>query len=469
MIASKARLRLPLMAAIVLALACSRFPLPLGGTAIPGPETVAAGLTQTIVVGEGQGAEGTAPAVVSPTPGAGATATPPTSPDTATQPATAAPQPTVEGGRPRLAPGQPANIVRVNMLDASAGWAVGHPANDPSQYLLRTSDGGQTWVDVSPPIDSGTPWAATAFFLDSDHAWATFVDPAAPPLAAGPPAQVWRTQDGGQTWTASQPLNLSDAEYAAPSDLLFVDTRRGWLLTHVGVGMSHDYVMLFITSDGGQTWERIADPISISPTNLPMSCTKSGLGFLNSETGWVTGDCYGVAPGLYFYRTADAGRNWQAQPLPPPSGAANLFSNEALGCGTYSLTTRPPQLVGVAVLCQDFASGDLTAYLYRSTDGGQTWEANPLPGRELFFLDSDRVWSIAEGDVNNPTAPRTLYFSDDGGISWADRATVTWGAQLDFVSAELGWGVATAGEERAFVHTTDGGATWSIVEPVIGP
>jgi photosystem II stability/assembly factor-like uncharacterized protein len=462
--ASKARLWLPLTAVIALTLACSRFPLPLGGTPIPGP--VAAGITQTFVAGEGQAVDATpspgATTAASPSPQANGTATPQAAPDTATHPATA------EGGRPRLAPGQPANLVRVNMLDASTGWAVGHPANDPSEYLLRTSDGGQTWVDASPPIGSGTPWAATAFFLDNDHAWATFADPAAPPLAGSAPQVVWRTQDGGQTWTASQPLNLSDAEYAAPSDLLFVDTLRGWLLTHVGAGMNHDYVMLYVTSDGGQTWERIADPLSTSPTNLPMSCTKSGLGFLNPETGWVTGDCHGVAPGLYFHRTTDAGRNWQAQPLPPPPGAANLFSNESLSCGTYSLITLPPQLVSVAVLCQDFNSGDLTAYLYRSADGGQNWDASPLPGRDLFFLDPDRVWSIAEGDVNDPTAPRTLYFSDDGGISWADRATVTWGAQLDFISPELGWGIATAGEERAFVHTSDGGATWAIIEPVVG-
>jgi photosystem II stability/assembly factor-like uncharacterized protein len=298
MTASKARVWLPLAAAIALTLACSRFPLPLGGTPIPGPATVAAGITQTFVAGEGQGAEGTPTAgnatAASPSPEGSATATPPEAPDTATQPATGEAEPITEGGRPPLATGQPANIVRVNMLDASMGWAVGHPANDPSEYLLRTSDGGQTWVDVSPPVDAGTPWAVTAFVLDEDHAWATFADPAAPPLANGAPQVVWRTQDGGQTWTASQPLNLSEAEYAAPSDLLFVDTLRGWLLAHVGAGMNHDYVMLFVTSDGGQTWERIADPTSTSPTNLPMSCTKTGLGFLNPETGWVTGDCHGV-------------------------------------------------------------------------------------------------------------------------------------------------------------------------------
>jgi photosystem II stability/assembly factor-like uncharacterized protein len=212
----------------------------------------------------------------------------------------------------------------------------------------------------------------------------------------------------------------------------------------------------------------VADPLSISPTNLPMSCSKSGIGFLDPDHGWVAGDCHGVAPGVYFHRSTDAGRNWEPQPLPAPPGAADLFTNQTVGCGTYSLTVIPPQFVSVAVVCQDFVNSELNAWLYRSNDAGQTWEANPLPGRELFFLDPNLVWSVAEGDVNNPTAVRHLFRSDDGGQSWADITTVTWGAQFDFVDANTGWAVARSGEELAFVHTTDGGATWQIVEAVTG-
>ena len=461
--------------AVLLTLACSQ--LPLGGSTIPGPATVEAALTGTHAAAEGQPPPATptvaatdAPTTESlPTQAATtpATATPPEDPDTVTQPAASATSPVVEGARPRLSAGQPANIVRLNMLDTTNGWAVGYPANDPSHYILRTADGGQTWVDVSPPVPSGTPWAATAFFLDNDRAWVTFANSEAPPLPAEP-ALVWRTQDGGQTWHAGQPLNLSDAEYSAPSDLVFVDHLRGWLLTHVGAGMNHDYVMLFTTGDGGQTWQRIADPLSTAADGLPMSCGKTGIAFLNAETGWVGGDCHGVAPGVYFHRTDDGGVTWQPQALPPPPGAASLFTNETVGCGTYSLSPLPPQTLKLALVCQDFVNSEVTVWVYGSPDAGQTWEASPLPGRDLFFLDPNLVWSIAEGDVNNPNAPRQIYRSDDGGQSWAELNTVNWGAQLDFVSPEEGWAVATAGEETALVHSSDGGSSWQLIEPTVG-
>ncbi len=446
------KVSLPILLGLALSLACSR--LPLGGQPIPGPATVAAGITQTFVAGQGQ---------------AVGAATPTTAPDATRPPAGAPTDSAADGGaRPRLAPGQPANIIRLNMLDAATGWAVGFAPNDPSEYVLRTTDGGQTWVDVSPPVAPGTPWAATAFFLDANQAWVTLAHAEAPPLS-GTPAVVWHTQDAGQNWSPSQPLNLSDAEYSAPSHLLFVDNLRGWLLTHVGAGMNHDYVMLFATGDGGQTWSRLADPLSTAPNGLPMSCGKTDLAFLDAQTGWVAGDCHGVAPGVYFHRTADGGLTWQPQVLPPPPGAANLFSLETVGCGTYSLRPLPPQTLKAAVYCQDFVSGEVTVWIYSSADAGQNWDASPLPGRDLFFLDANTVWSAAEGDVNDPNAPRHLYRSDDGGQSWADITTVNWGPQLDFIDANTGWAVARAGEELALVHSTDAGANWQLLNPTTGP
>jgi hypothetical protein len=69
----------------------------------------------------------------------------------------------------------------------------------------------------------------------------------------------------------------------------------------------------------------------------------------------------------------------------------------------------------------------------------------------------------------------------DGGATWQDVATVSWLAELDFASSEEGWAIAWEPRSQGgiplpdiyrdttLVHTTNGGRTWEIVQPVVGP
>ena len=73
---------------------------------------------------------------------------------------------------------------------------------------------------------------------------------------------VWRTQDRGFSWEASEPLDLGEvpiSDYRI-TNMQFVDEADGWLLIHVG-GMNTG-VMLFHSQDGGKSWERLLDPSS---------------------------------------------------------------------------------------------------------------------------------------------------------------------------------------------------------------
>src|SRR5574342_49689 len=123
-----------------------------------------------------------------------------------------------------------------------------------------------------------------------------------------------------------------------------------------------------------------------------------------------------------------------------------------MGCGSYPVAFLPPQTVRLAVYCQDFNLNQAKVYLYASGDAGENWQISTLPGRDTTFLDAQTGWSVAEGDVNDPRAARKLSQTVDGGQTWTDLTSVTWSSRLDFVSPELGWGVARAGEEVALVH-----------------
>ena len=464
--AEKAKSLLVSALALCLSLSCT-FVQSLGqrGTPVPAPVTEIPAVNLTAEAALTAASRATPTGTAGPTQDASGTPAPEDTPAVA--------ETTVPGALPHLEAGQPLDLTAINMLDEIRGWGLGQPAagDTPAgahQHVLVTEDGGLTWRDVSPPQPAGgegVSLAASAFFLDEDNAWAAFYD-ANTARAAGT-ARVWVTRDGGGTWTASEPLDLSDVEGYVPSDMIFVTDRIGWLMAHAGAGMGHDYVLVFATRDAGQTWERVADPFT---NTLAMSCQKNNLGFLNERTGWVTGDCFGVAPGVYFQRTDDGGLTWAEQLLPAPTGMARLFESPEVGCGTYSLTLLPPQAVRVAVSCNYFLEdGRIDNYLYASDDGGQTWSIDPLPGRTMAFLNPDVGWSLAGSDVNDPAAARLLSRTSDGGDSWAEIGTVFWDASFDFVTQELGWAVARSGEDLGLVQSTDGGATWQLLEPRSAP
>src|SRR5262245_59141592 len=154
--------------------------------------------------------------------------------------------------------GTPVTLLSIRMFSETAGWGIGNLLGDPTDYILRTNDGGNTWKKVTPPEPPGK--RATAGFLDLQNAWVIFVER---PAAASPAStHVWHTTDGGATWNQSNPVDVNGSEYFDPSDLVFVSAQAGWLLGHVGAGMNHDYVMGFTTSDGGAHWTKVIDPVA---------------------------------------------------------------------------------------------------------------------------------------------------------------------------------------------------------------
>lgn len=112
--------------------------------------------------------------------------------------------------------------------------------------------------------------------------------------------------------------------------------------------------------------------------------------------------------------------------------------------------------------------------IFRTNDGGNTWNRVTPPGVELkgtradwapaYFLDADRAW-IAHNHERRLTVYRTV----NGGQSWTTVDVDAEGeAQLHFVDEQYGWmllhqGVAMGSEKVAVYSTTDGGETWTKV------
>jgi photosystem II stability/assembly factor-like uncharacterized protein len=360
-----------------------------------------------------------------------------------------------------LPSGQEFSVTAIHMVEATTGWAIGGLVS-VGDHVFTTTNGGSTWKDVTPPeaeAISAERKTATGFFQDARTAWVIFAINRGYPVPT--PSVVWHTTDGGTTWQASQPLDLTGlSETFVPSNLQFVAGQNGWLLVHVGVGMNHDYIVLYRSQDGGVSWTRIQDPNN-DPSSI-MSCSKTSMLFTDATHGWLTGDCNGVMAGVLLFRSTDAGSTWQEVSLPAPASAPKIFDvDSSVACGAYDPFFFGNDLGHLGVRCGDFSGSQMTYtyYLYSTQDGGSTWTSTTYPGESMYFFSAENGWALSS----------KIQHTTDGGATWKAVSDVTWSAQVDFISEQIGWGVAHSSDKGALVKTDNGGARWSELVPKVGP
>ena len=341
-------------------------------------------------------------------------------------------------------------ITNIQMISPERGWGIGG-LDGASDHVFRTNDGGQTWMDVTPPEpapeEEDPSKSAVGAFLNPMAGWVAYYEDSIEPSPGR--YRVWRTMDGGDNWTSSSAIEL---EFLGTSDyppiLGFDDAENGWLIARHGPAGMHTYpVYLLRTADGGKRWE-----MAITPAEGGLqSCRKSGVDFGNLMVGWATvADCPVVAPEVAV--THDGGRNWEPIMLPAPDSRPDLFETEL--CEGHS-----PQLVSeligaVAVTCR---TGLNLNYIYTTQDGGATWESHLYPGGDLALLNPTTAYAF----------DRHIHQTLDGGQSWEFVKTVQWDGQFDFVSDQVGWAVARSGDALALVTTSNGGKTWDLLKPSI--
>lgn len=130
------------------------------------------------------------------------------------------------------------NLVQDSRKGIGTWWDVWGDTNDlwlVGDAILRSSDGGKSWDEVSVCDDvSGTP--SEVGFLDELHGW----------LRTDQGSRFCITSDGGLSWeTREFPEGLRGVK-----GLIQVDVHVFWVVGANGA---------FVTRDGGYTWEMIVD------------------------------------------------------------------------------------------------------------------------------------------------------------------------------------------------------------------
>ena len=358
---------------------------------------------------------------------------------TATQEPTSAPLPIAH-----LEAGDEITLRFVKMFDASSGWAIGASATG-EDHILTTADGGLQWIDSSPPenidLSLGDQKAASAFFLNSQQGWVHYLDSTI----------IWRTSNQGANWEPSigleRDINLPLPVLSMP--IQFIDAMNGWLMIYEESGMSHDYVTLYRTIDGGLFWEEILNP---SEDSGLQSCFKTGMVFSDTRTGLAT---FGQGPyeRPFVEWTVDGGRTWMAKQLALPDDPPAELPSAYCDVHSPHLFTEGIAIIGLE--CRLGEEGEIIRYyLFTTDDLGDTWAMSEVPAGKLLFLDRRTGWAIGE----------KLYSTLDGGVTWELLGTLDWEGQFSFIDAQLGWAVNLEGGFMNLLQTRDGGRTWTTLE-----
>ncbi|MBT1688116.1 YCF48-related protein [Dawidia soli] len=318
----------------------------------------------------------------------------------------------------------------VHALHAQGGWHWQMPrelqhgftdirvfGNDKI-YLLcsfgdfwKSGDGGATFKTAALP-ERVNGYALS--FINENEGWV---------CAAG--GRVYHTTNGGTSWEKQ----LEDPTGGTFRNIHFVTSQVGYICGDAG------YVdnVLYKTVDGGRTWTTIS--------NLPAKTADfSGFFYVRSFEGDTV---VAVSWNNLLYRSTDGGASWDTTHIDP---AHHTTFHE----GAYFTDPRHGWVVGP------------NQSIVHTADFGVTW-TNQIGGgnddyfSEVFFQDNQTGWASA---FNTTTMNGCLYRTGDGGNTWNALCDV-YGRNrknsLVFVNSQTGYAM----DGFNLYRTTNAGASFS--------
>jgi photosystem II stability/assembly factor-like uncharacterized protein len=228
---------------------------------------------------------------------------------------------------------------------------------------------------------------------------------------------VWKTDNRGTTW---EPVFDSEGSYSIGcvsidpnnSETVWVGTGENVSGRHVGYGDG-----VYKSLDGGKSWTNMGLKNSQHIGMIAIDPRDSNVVYVAAQGPLWSG---GGERGLY--KTLDGGKNWNLI----------LSAGQYTGANEVHLDPRDPDVI-YASLHQRFRNvaalmdGGPESGIHKSTDGGKTWRelTNGIPaedkgkiGLSISPVDPDVVYATIE------LAQRTggLWRSTDGGASWEKRS-----------------------------------------------
>jgi photosystem II stability/assembly factor-like uncharacterized protein len=225
---------------------------------------------------------------------------------------------------------------------------------------------------------------------------------------------VWVTDDAGKTWDNITdgffdvaPVGALDVADTDPN-VIYVGTGSACIRGNVSTGKG-----VYRSTDGGDTWSHVGLTDIGQVGDLKIHPSDPDVAYIAA-----LGHAFGPNPDRGVYRTTDGGQSWeQVLFVSDSTGFVDLAMNPDNPREIYASAWRAERKPWVII------SGASEAGIWKTTDGGDSWEklGGGLP-TGLFGKSSvavspanpDRVWALVEA----PEPDGGVYRSDDRGKTW---------------------------------------------------
>jgi len=303
-------------------------------------------------------------------------------------------------------PGQNNAIYSISAIDGSHAWALGVDGGGGSSQVvgLRTSD-GHAWSQMAlPSVNAGQMEFAVFLhvaFSDDQVGWIA----GSKVSMTEDEAVLWKTTDGGGSWTKAFDLSKSLEDIQAlptgqlygvgegivvlstdgeqyqeltpqlPEGMTFqsifmLNPNCGAAVATTAADSGSDKTAILWTDDGGLSWQVRADSVSVR---------GAGLWFVDGRTGWLAAEKDGA--GVVAW-TDDGGATWTDVPVPDHPA---VMGNEPVPVTSCQDVRFFDDQRGAALClcCTAECDGGENAHptylttFFWTTDGGRTWTMDP--------------------------------------------------------------------------------------------
>jgi len=287
--------------------------------------------------------------------------------------------------------------------------------------LWKTTDAGTTWKPLS---DAGPLLDVTAIATDPATANTVYV------LNDG---SIYKSADGGATWT-EVPVTPAASDCSAEALGVHPSASGTWLVSEY-CGTAQPTSVIYKTTNGGSSWTRAA--------TVSGEINVVGFHAGSPATAYASGTTPSL--GVIFETSADGGSTWTSA---AGSGSTALPQTLTGNSAYAAFAAAPTDPKTVYLRVEQPQNANLLLELFKTTDGGKTWNLTNLPVE----TPGARLPALLAVDPKNPSlvfcGAQRIYVSRDGGSTWTDvRGDLTAGGMH--------------GDNHALIFTPDGNTLYA--------